>query len=112
MNEFSSALVQLRKGVLQYCVLACLRPGRAYGRQLAYQLSTEYRLLESEGTLYPLLSRLRKQGLVSTVWQESESGPPRRYYELTAEGHNALETFERGWPPFSQDVDALLKSSL
>ncbi|WP_120005104.1 PadR family transcriptional regulator [Nesterenkonia muleiensis] len=111
MDEFSGVLVQLRKGALQYCVLACLRPGASYGRQLAQQLSEEHGLLESQGTLYPLLSRLRKQGWVSTAWQESASGPPRRYYELTELGHRALEAFEQDWTPFRDDVDAVLNAT-
>lgn len=111
MDEFSGVLVQLRKGALQYCVLACLRPEPSYGRQLAQQLSEKHGLLESQGTLYPLLSRLRKQGWVSTVWQESETGPPRRYYELTELGHRALQAFEREWGHFRHEVDTLLNAT-
>jgi PadR family transcriptional regulator PadR len=64
----------------------------------------------SEGTIYPLLSRLRRDGLVETSWHESPSGPPRRYYQLTPEGHRALELFSAEWDRFTQAVNRLLKS--
>ncbi len=105
-----AVLTQLRKGVLEYCVLACLRQRPAYGLELATQLTTA-RLLTSEGTLYPLLSRLRKQGLVESTWQESTSGPPRRYYQLTDHGVNALTAFADTWRPFSEDVTAILEET-
>lgn len=105
-----AVLTQLRKGVLEYCVLACLRQRPAYGLELATQL-TEARLLTSEGTLYPLLSRLRKQGLLESTWQESPSGPPRRYYQLTEHGIAALAAFAATWRPFSQDVTTILEAT-
>ncbi|WP_246126352.1 PadR family transcriptional regulator [Nesterenkonia populi] len=78
-----------------------------YGREIAITLRN-HNLLESEGSLYPLLSRLRKQGWVSTEWQESPSGPPRRYYRLTDEGRKILDQFIQTWAPFSDEIDALL----
>jgi len=65
-------------------------------------------MVTSEGTLYPLLSRLRKEGLVETTWRESSSGPPRRYYTLTAEGESTLDAFVVEWRRFSRSVDGLL----
>ncbi|GII99935.1 PadR family transcriptional regulator [Sediminihabitans luteus] len=103
------AQTQLRKGVLEYCVLASLRAAPAYGLELATLLGRDRVLLASEGTLYPLLSRLRTQGLVATTWQESTSGPPRRYYELTDDGHAALDAFTATWQPFRDAVDSLLE---
>lgn len=105
-----AVLTQLRKGVLEYCVLACLRGGPAYGLELA-SLLTRSHLLTSEGTLYPLLSRLRKQGLVESTWQESSSGPPRRYYQLTDQGIRALATFTATWRPFAQNVATILEET-
>lgn len=99
---------QLRKGVLEYCVLALLRDGQRYGFELVRALSEAEGLLVSEGTIYPLLSRLRRDELVSTSWQESESGPPRRYYRLTDTGKNALGEFSAEWIRFREAVDALL----
>ncbi len=102
-------LVHLRKGVLQYCVLACLVNGPMYARQLATHLGTGGVLLESEGTLYPLLSRMRAQGWVQTAWRESKVGPPRRYYELSDEGKAALDNFVDSWSIFGGAVDKILK---
>jgi PadR family transcriptional regulator PadR len=65
-------------------------------------------LLTSEGTLYPLLSRLRRDGLVSTTWHESDAGPPRRYYQLTSAGRRSLRTFAEEWRRFRDTVDALI----
>lgn len=109
MNAESEAvLTQIRKGVLEYCVLALLRSGPAYGLELATRLGSRQVLLGNEGTLYPLLSRLRRQELVETTWQESESGPPRRYYQLTPAGHAALQTFTDVWGLFVQDIESVL----
>jgi len=66
-------------------------------------------LLTTEGTLYPLLSRLRRDGLVKTDWRESTDGPPRRYYELTAEGRRALTAFKNEWTGFRGAVDKILQ---
>ena len=66
-------------------------------------------LLTTEGTLYPLLSRLRRDGLVKTEWRESSDGPPRRYYELTVEGRRALNVFKNEWTGFRGAVDGILQ---
>lgn len=101
-------LTNLRRGAIEYCVLALLRRGESYGLDIAHALSADGVLITSEGTLYPLLSRLRTSGLVTTSWQESTSGPPRRYYQLTDQGEAALEAFERAWKPFRDAVDRTL----
>src|SRR5215207_8609344 len=101
-------LTQLRRGVLEYCVLALLRDGERYAFELVRDLSDSEGLVTSEGTLYPLLSRLRREKLVETRWRESSSGPPRRYYSLTAQGSSLLDTFTEEWRRFSRSVDALL----
>lgn len=101
-------MTQLRRGVLEYCVLALLRDRPHYGFDLVRRLGEADGLLTSEGTIYPLLSRLRKEGLVTTTWQESESGPPRRYYTLADAGRASLEAFTRDWTRFSDSVDRLL----
>ena len=66
-------------------------------------------MLTTEGTLYPLLSRLRRDGLVKTQWRESKDGPPRRYYELTADGRRALSGFRNEWSSFRASVDGILQ---
>jgi PadR family transcriptional regulator PadR len=101
-------LTQLRRGVLEYCVLALLRERPHYGFDLVRRLGEADGLLTSEGTIYPLLSRLRKDGLVTTTWQESDSGPPRRYYDLTDAGRTALAVFAHDWRTFSASVNRLL----
>jgi PadR family transcriptional regulator, regulatory protein PadR len=98
----------LRRGVLEYCVMALLRDEESYGFDIVRALGEAGNLLTSEGTIYPLLARLRRDGVVTTTWRESASGPPRRYYRLTAEGHRALNAFTDDWRRFTVAVDALL----
>ncbi len=101
-------LAQLRRGAIQYCVLALLRDRDRYGFELTRELAGTGGLVTSEGTVYPLLARLRHEGLVETTWQESSQGPPRRYYRLTAEGHHALAAFTAQWRRFRDAIDAVL----
>ena len=100
---------QLRRGTVEYCVLALLREGERYGFELVRELGQVDGLVTSEGTIYPLLTRLRKDSLVTTFWQESESGPPRRYYRLTPAGDAALNVFMAEWARFRDSVDAILE---
>ncbi|WP_328329117.1 MULTISPECIES: PadR family transcriptional regulator [unclassified Streptomyces] len=100
---------QLRKGVLEYCVLALMRDGPTYGVELLCKLQDTKALTTSQGTVYSLLSRLRRDELVITTWQESASGPPRRYCALADSGHAALEEFTGIWPGFRDAVDHLLQ---
>ncbi|GAP48284.1 PadR family transcriptional regulator [Streptomyces azureus] len=90
--------------------MALLRDGERYAFELVRELCDAHGLVTSEGTIYPLLSRLRKEGWVNTVWKESDSGPPRRYYTLTATGRRALDEFAGEWGPFKTAVDNLLDS--
>lgn len=101
-------LSQLRRGVLEYCVLALLEDRSRYGFDLVQELGSLDVLGISEGTIYPLLSRLRREGWVSTSWAESPSGPPRRYYALSTEGRTRLVEFTRLWCRFRDAVDATL----
>lgn len=98
-------LAQMRKGTLQYCVLALLVDDERYGFDLVRSLAETDGMVTSEGTIYPLLSRLRRDGLVETTWRESTSGPPRRYYRLTKSGRAALDAFRAEWSPFRDAVD-------
>lgn len=102
-------LTQLRRGLLEYCVLALLRTGEEYGFEIVRRLSELDGLVISEGTIYPLLSRLRRDGVVTTTWQESTSGPPRRYYALTDRGQAALSSFAIEWHRVRDAVDSLMK---
>jgi PadR family transcriptional regulator PadR len=103
-------LSELRRGVLEYCVLAAVRQKESYAYEIVRVLSDAGGLVTSEGTIYPLLSRLRRDGLVQTTWRESESGPPRRYYRLTSEGQRGLDAFVLDWTRFRDAVDAALKA--
>ena len=102
---------ELRLGVLELCVLAVLQRGESYAFDIVRDLSEAGELLTSEGTIYPLLARLREQGMVTTTWRESASGPPRRYYRLTDGGRRALVGMTGDWGRFRDGVDALLESS-
>jgi len=106
-----SKLSHLRRGVLEYCVLALLAGRDRYGLELARELTRDGVLMSGEGTLYPLLARLRKAGWVTTSWQESSEGPPRRYYALTQAGSVALSEFRPAWKQFKDAVDTALATS-
>ncbi len=108
MGADDPAVAQLRRGALEHCVLASLEGEPRYGYDLVTELS-DAGLLASEGTMYPLLSRLRKESLVQTTWEESSQGPPRRYYSLTPQGSAALEHFRASWPDFKNAVDSILE---
>lgn len=104
----TALLAQLRRGTLEYCVLALLHGGERYGLDLVRQLGQVDGMMTSEGTVYPLLGRLRREGLVAATWRESPSGPPRRYYHLTPTGEQALDAFATEWTRFRDAVDHFL----
>jgi PadR family transcriptional regulator PadR len=104
-GQKDALLTQMRRGTLQYCVLALLAEEERYGFDLVRALAEADGMVTSEGTIYPLLSRLRRDGLVESTWQESPTGPPRRYYRLTEAGRAALEGFKREWDRFRDAVD-------
>lgn len=108
VGEREGSTAQLRKGVLEFCVLALLRDGERYGFDLVHRLSEIEGLVTTEGTLYPLLGRLRREGVVQTTWRESPAGPPRRYYRLTAAGKAVLAAFTDEWARFRDGVDLVL----
>jgi PadR family transcriptional regulator PadR len=95
---------QMRKGVLEYCILSTLRRKDAYASSLIGELK-EARMIVVEGTLYPLLTRLKNQGLLSYRWEESTQGPPRKYYTLTSKGHQALEEMDAAWNEVVDSVE-------
>lgn len=94
---------QLRKGVVEFCVLGFLDREPMYGWQLSERL-TAHGMIASIGTLYPVLARLREKGLVTSFEEASASGPVRRYYRLTEAGQSQLATFRRQWGPFAATV--------
>jgi PadR family transcriptional regulator PadR len=108
MEAARSPVSQLRRGVLEYCVLSLLSEQELYGFDLVRRLGEVDGMVTSEGTIYPLLSRLRREGWVSTRWGPSETGPPRRYYAVTEEGRAVLAAFVEDWSRFRDAVDQLL----
>ena len=106
-----SVTSQLRRGVLEFCVMALLRDDERYGFELVQMLREAEGFLTSEGTIYPMLARLRRDGRVATTWRESTSGPPRRYYRLTQAGSAALDAFALEWERFRDGVDLFLQRS-
>jgi PadR family transcriptional regulator, regulatory protein PadR len=103
----ANMMTQMRRGAIEFCVLALLRNQERYGLDLSRALAADG-LVTSEGTMYPLLARLRQDGLVETSWHESSQGPPRRYYRLTGEGRVALDVFTVQWHQFRDAIDILL----
>lgn len=106
----TDAGAQLRKGVVEFAILALLETEPMYGWQLSQQLIDRGGFIASIGTLYPVLSRLRGKGWVSTYDEASESGPSRRYYRLTAEGTARLGDFRSQWSIFSAALNTLVGS--
>jgi PadR family transcriptional regulator PadR len=102
------ALRELRRGTVEYCVLALLAREPMYGFELVRALDAAGGLVTSLGTIYPLLARLRSDGLVSVTTSASASGPARRYYHLTEAGRWELNAFVADWTRFRDAVDALL----
>lgn len=100
---------QIRKGVVEVVILGLLARERMYGSQLVEELSAHSELAISAGTVYPLLSRLKKGGLVDSTWQESPVGPPRKYYRLTPDGEAELADMSAAWKSVSHAVDSILK---
>jgi PadR family transcriptional regulator PadR len=97
---------QMRKSLVEFCILLVIRDGRAYSSDILKTL-TEANLLVVEGTLYPLLSRLKTQELVEYEWEESKSGPPRKYYKLTKSGQDTLAHLEKTWDELRISITAL-----
>jgi PadR family transcriptional regulator PadR len=98
--------VQLKKGVLEMCVLALLSRADGYAYDIASRLAEGIDM--GEGTIYPLMRRLQDEGLVSAYLTESPSGPPRKYYRLTEEGRRNFESQKAEWAAFARAVDAIL----
>ncbi len=100
--------VQLRKGCLELAILAALWEGKLYGLEILRRLEIDSDLIVSEGTVYPLLSRLKALGLVRSEWVESDAGHPRKYYTLTAAGKARAREMTAVWARFSSSMEKLL----
>ncbi len=96
----------IRKGLLEFLILRIIATGKVYVADMLERLSdTEF--ATQEGTLYPLLSKMRREGLVDYEWQESDAGPPRKYYELTAKGKTQLAELNEYWKAINSTVSQL-----
>lgn len=105
--EKENALIQIKKGALEYCVLAVIARKERYGYEIVKILG-EQRLATPEGTIYPLLARLKKDGLVTAAWRTPERGSPRKYYRVTGAGEAALREFKQSWSEFTASVNNVL----
>jgi PadR family transcriptional regulator PadR len=101
---------QMRKGVLELCTLSVLAIGEAYPTEIIEQLKSS-KMMIVEGTLYPLLTRLKNANYLTYRWEESTSGPPRKYYKLTPEGEALLKELENTWDEMVDAVNKLLKEN-
>ncbi len=102
--------VQMRKGILEYCILHIISRGEVYASDMIDEL-TSARMIVVEGTLYPLLTRLKNAGLVDYKWVESKSGPPRKYYTLTTQGGNFLHGLTETWNELVHSTEMITKRS-
>lgn len=111
-NSLENWEAQIRKGWLDVAILATLWRGRLYGLEILRELASRSDLVITEGTVYPLLTRLRKEGLIEGEWEESDSGHPRRYYQLTAAGRTRAQALARHSHEFLSKIDALIQPLL
>jgi PadR family transcriptional regulator PadR len=106
--DIDSRVSQFRKGALELGILALLDRGELYGVEIVDLLAEHSGLEASAGTIYPLLSRLKKAGVVDTSWRESPVGPPRKYYRLSDQGRRELVGMTRSWRDLSATLESLL----
>ncbi len=104
--NIDNAKSQMRKGMLEYCVMLLLRKEACYTSDIITRLK-EAHLIVVEGTLYPLLTPLKKDGLLSSEWIESTQGPPRKYYLLTREGEEFLKQLDEVWSDLSNSINII-----
>jgi len=105
MNS-DNAKAQMRKGVLEYCILLILSKHDAYASDIINKLK-DSKMIVVEGTLYPLLTRQKNAGLLTYRWEESQQGPPRKYYELTEEGRKYLTDLDKSWMELVESVNLI-----
>lgn len=98
----------MRKGILEYCILLILSRSSCYASDIIKELR-DVKLIIVEGTLYPLLTRQKNAGLLSYRWEESQQGPPRKYYELTETGRDYLRDLDQSWSELVESVNLIRK---
>lgn len=107
-NDTDSRLSQFRKGVVELAILGLLHRGEAYGGEIVERLAGHPGLAISAGTVYPLLSRLKKSSLIDSAWRESPVGPPRKYYRLSPAGDTEFTAMVKAWDGVTDAMDELL----
>ncbi len=107
-NTLENSKAQMRKGSLEFCILLIISRGEVYASDILKDLK-KADLIVVEGTLYPLLSRLKSLELLNYTWKESESGPPRKYYTLTEKGKKTLEQLKQTWNLLAKSIQSLIK---
>ena len=107
-NTSDNVRSQMRKGVLEYCILSILSRKEAYASSILEELKAA-NMIVVEGTLYPLLIRLKNQGLLSYRWEESTQGPPRKYYVITEKGCAQLYEMDAAWQEIVESIKTLKK---
>lgn len=108
---YDNWMTQLRRGLLELCILNALRGSRLYGYDIVKRLRAIEGLMISEGTIYPILSRFRREGLVETSIEESPEGPARKYYQLTERGEAFLAQMNAYWEIIKSGVDTIQRES-
>ncbi|MFN8293493.1 MAG: PadR family transcriptional regulator [Chitinophagales bacterium] len=106
--DIENSKAQMRKGVLELCILAVLNEGERYPTEILEQMKNAD-LLVVEGTIYPLLTRLKNEGLLNYRWVESTGGPPRKYFTLTADGKNFLQQLKNAWREMNDAVSKIVE---
>jgi PadR family transcriptional regulator PadR len=104
--DLENTKAQMRKGILEYCILSVLSRNSCYASDIIKELK-EARVIIVEGTLYPLLTRQKNGGLLSYRWEESQQGPPRKYYELTDAGKTYLADLDNSWQELVDSVNLI-----
>jgi PadR family transcriptional regulator, regulatory protein PadR len=104
--DLENTKAQMRKGILEYCILSILSRNSCYASDIIKELK-EAKVIVVEGTLYPLLTRQKNAGLLSYRWEESQQGPPRKYYELTPEGKEYLKDLDNSWDELVESVNLI-----
>jgi PadR family transcriptional regulator, regulatory protein PadR len=105
--NFENTQVQMRKGILEYCILHIIARGEVYASDMIEEL-TSAKIMVVEGTLYPLLTRLKNAGLVEYKWVESNSGPPRKYYRLKEQGTDFLAKLDQTWQELTTSTNKII----
>jgi PadR family transcriptional regulator PadR len=104
--DLENTKAQMRKGILEYCILSVLSRNSCYASDIIKELK-EAKVIVVEGTLYPLLTRQKNAGLLSYRWEESQQGPPRKYYELTPDGKEYLTDLDNSWKELVESVNLI-----